>query len=110
MLRFRVVLTVQCKLSKSKLELSEEVFDRAGMKPFVMKLTTRSSGYTSASSRAHPPQVGAALKSRSTGFPAAFACRNASSTSRSHLISAMAHLLRSTPATDIVSAGGQGQL
>jgi hypothetical protein len=28
MLRFRVVLTVQCKLSKSKLELREEVFDR----------------------------------------------------------------------------------
>jgi hypothetical protein len=33
-----------------------------------MNVDTRGSGYTSASSRAHPPHIGAAVKSRSTSF------------------------------------------
>jgi hypothetical protein len=51
-----------------------------GMKFSVMKRATRSSGYTSASSRAHPLQRGAALKSNRIGLPAALDWASASST------------------------------
>jgi hypothetical protein len=46
-----------------------------------MKLAVSGSEYDSASSRAHAPQAGAALKSTSNGMPLDFASANAASAS-----------------------------
>src|SRR5579859_2257080 len=51
------------------------------MKFVLMNAATRASGYTSASSRAHPLHIGAAVKSRRTGFFVFFDSASALSTS-----------------------------
>lgn len=51
-----------------------------GTKFWLIKSLTRVSGYTSASSRAHPLHIGAALKSRKSGLWACAASRRAAST------------------------------
>jgi hypothetical protein len=55
-----------------------------GMKFWLMKSLILGSGYTSASSRAHPPHMGAALKSRNKGLFCSAAWRSASSTDLIH--------------------------
>src|SRR5262245_35154411 len=50
-------------------------------------------GQTSASSRAQPAHMGAALNSRRTGLAVALACFSAASTSFNHGISAIVNLL-----------------
>src|ERR1051326_9152253 len=52
---------------------------RTGTKFFEMNSLTSGSGYTSASSRAHPPHIGAAVKSSSSGLFALLAAASASS-------------------------------
>jgi hypothetical protein len=51
------------------------------MKLLLMKFAVSGSEYDSASSRAHAPQAGAALKSTSTGLPLDFASASAASAS-----------------------------
>lgn len=57
------------------------IWASTGMKFAVMKRETSSSAYDSASSRAHPPQAGAALKSISSGRSEFLASESAASTS-----------------------------
>jgi hypothetical protein len=57
------------------------IWDSTGMKFAVMKRETSSSAYDSASSRAHPPQAGAALKSIRSGRSEFLASESAASTS-----------------------------
>ena len=57
---------------------------RTGMKLLEMNSLTSGSGYTSASSRAHPPHIGAAVKSSSSGRFDSFALPIAASTSSVH--------------------------